>query len=44
MLTKDELPLSVRRWQCPSCQQANDRDINASINILQHADKVLTHQ
>ncbi|WP_227672900.1 RNA-guided endonuclease InsQ/TnpB family protein [Psychrobacter lutiphocae] len=44
LLTKDELPLLVRRWQCPSCQQANDRDINASINILQHADKVLTHQ
>ena len=43
LLTKDELPLSVRRWQCPCCQQANDRDVNASINILQHADKVLTH-
>ena len=43
LLTKDELPLSVRRWQCPCCQQANDRDVNASINILHHADKVLTH-
>ena len=43
LLTKEELPLSVRRWQCPSCQQAHDRDINASINILHHANKVLTH-
>ncbi len=34
LLTKAELPLSVRTWDCPSCLQRNDRDLNASINIL----------
>ena len=34
LLTKAELPLSVRTWNCPSCLQKNDRDLNASINIL----------
>ena len=26
--------LSVRKWECPKCHSLNDRDINASINIL----------
>ena len=34
LLTKAELPLSVRTWNCPNCLQQNDRDINASINTL----------
>ncbi|WP_296210735.1 IS200/IS605 family element RNA-guided endonuclease TnpB [Psychrobacter sp. UBA3480] len=34
LLTKAEWPLSVRSWNCPSCLQENDRDLNASINIL----------
>ncbi|GAA0801347.1 transposase [Psychrobacter piscatorii] len=34
LLTKAELPLSSRSWNCPSCLQENDRDLNASINIL----------
>lgn len=30
----EEMPLSVRRWDCPNCQEKDiDRDINAAINI-----------
>lgn len=29
-----DMDLSVRRWTCPVCNTAHDRDINASINIL----------
>lgn len=28
-----ELDLLVRQWRCPSCQNVNDRDENAAINI-----------
>lgn len=42
LLTKAELPLSVRSWDCPSCLQKNDRDINASINILGEGLKLVT--
>ena len=26
--------LSIRNWECPKCNNQNDRDINASINIM----------
>ena len=42
VLTKAELPLQVRSWNCPSCLQSNDRDINASINILNEGLKLST--
>ena len=38
----ETLPLSVRKWICAHCNTTHDRDINASINILNHATKVLT--
>ncbi|MGL5334809.1 MAG: zinc ribbon domain-containing protein [Enterovibrio sp.] len=30
----DEMPLSVRKWDCPSCAAMDiDRDLNATLNI-----------
>ena len=38
----EKLSLSVRKWTCEKCGVEHDRDINASINILNFANKVLT--
>ena len=34
VLDKSELTLAMRQWQCPCCKVSHDRDINASVNIL----------
>lgn len=33
----ESLPLSVRRWECPSCSQNHDRDVNAALNLRDYA-------
>ena len=33
-INKDVKDLKVRKWECPNCTNINDRDINASINIM----------
>ncbi|WP_410473264.1 RNA-guided endonuclease InsQ/TnpB family protein [Faucicola mancuniensis] len=42
IMDKANLTLAVRYWTCPNCKTSHDRDVNASINILNHATKVLT--
>lgn len=38
----ESLPLSVRTWTCINCGTTHDRDVNAGVNILNHAAKILT--
>lgn len=38
----ESLPLFIRAWTCPNCKTSHDRDVNASLNILNNAAKVLT--
>jgi putative transposase len=32
-----ELPLAVRRWECPVCGRRHDRDLNAASNLANYA-------
>jgi putative transposase len=36
------LTLDVREWTCPSCNTKLDRDLNASINILNEGKKIIS--
>ncbi len=36
------LTLDIREWTCPSCNTKLDRDLNASINILNEGNKILS--
>ena len=42
VMAKENLTLATRLWTCPNCKASHDRDVNASLNILNKADKVLT--
>ena len=42
IMDKADFTLAVRNWICPSCHSHHGRDVNASINILNQADKALT--
>lgn len=37
----NKLPLEIRRWRCPECQNINDRDKNAALNLKQLGHQLL---
>lgn len=37
----EKLDLSTREWLCPNCKTKHDRDVNASVNILQEGMKIM---
>ena len=37
----EEMAFDIREWTCPKCATHHDRDVNASINILQEGIKIM---
>jgi len=37
-----KLRLSIRSWTCPQCGSSHDRDINASLNVLQRGSVIVS--